>query len=575
MTPAVLVINNLCIYAGFFLVWFHIFYFLSKPAVRSWFACILLIASGVVLLDFFLFGRNLGTVSTYLVFDNPIEYGGTEKIINTVCILAFAALIFFLYRRILKFIPYVYILLIVCALAMIITDTVKVNETLTEERAAREKEYQDEILTLSGKGKNVLIFELDRAISAYIPYIMQEKPELLDVYTGFVYYPNTISFGMFTNYAVPAVYGGYEYTPWEMNLRSDESLKDKHNEALLLMPELFTEQGYKVTIVDPPYAGQYKWVTDLSLYDGYENVHAFTHGTRYLENTKEDYDQSSAEKRTRNFFYYSILKSVPVIMQKTVYDNGSYFSADELGSFNASETFLANYGVLSSLSDMTVIEDSDTGCMFMINNNTTHEPSILDPETYEPTTKLDFDVFADNSRFVLENGTSLTMKTRNDIAHYDSNMAAILKIADYIRFLKEKGIYDNCRIILTADHGRVLGEVESLIIDEKFDAMGVNPIMMVKDFGAEGMIRTSDQFMTNADVPTLAMEGIIDDPVNPFTGNRVNSDYKYEKDLLITTANLYKVGENNGNVFELGGAPWYQVRDDIFIRDNWSRISED
>ena len=52
------------------------------------------------------------------------------------------------------------------------------------------------------------------------------KPELLKKYAGFTYYPNVISFGGSTNLAIPALYGGYEYTPTELNHRTEDLLVD-------------------------------------------------------------------------------------------------------------------------------------------------------------------------------------------------------------------------------------------------------------------------------------------------------------------------------------------------------------
>lgn len=51
------------------------------------------------------------------------------------------------------------------------------------------------------------------------------------------------------------------------------------------------------------------------------------------------------------------------------------------------------------------------------------------------------------------------------------------------------------------------------------------PLLMIKDFNSKGF-STYDDFMTNADVPVLAMNGLIDNPVNPFTGKVINSDEK-------------------------------------------------
>ena len=40
---------------------------------------------------------------------------------------------------------------------------------------------------------------------------------------------------------MPALFGGYEYTPEESNRRSDMSLVEKHNEALRVLPTLFRQ----------------------------------------------------------------------------------------------------------------------------------------------------------------------------------------------------------------------------------------------------------------------------------------------------------------------------------------------
>jgi arylsulfatase A-like enzyme len=40
--------------------------------------------------------------------------------------------------------------------------------------------------------------------------------------------------------------------------------------------------------------------------------------------------------------------------------------------------------------------------------------------------------------------------------HYHSNMATMLRVGEWMDYLKEQGVYDNTRIIIVADHGRKL-----------------------------------------------------------------------------------------------------------------------
>ena len=94
-------------------------------------------------------------------------------------------------------------------------------------------------ISFSKDEKNVVVFMLDRSISSYIPYMFQERPELEEQFSGFVYYPNTLSFGVRTVVAAPALFGVYDYTPDKINDRSDVMLSTKHDESLLTMPVIW------------------------------------------------------------------------------------------------------------------------------------------------------------------------------------------------------------------------------------------------------------------------------------------------------------------------------------------------
>jgi hypothetical protein len=81
--------------------------------------------------------------------------------------------------------------------------------------------------------------------------------------------------------------------------------------------------------------------------------------------------------------------------------------------------------------------------------------------------------------------------------------------------------------------------------------------------------------MTNADVPTIAMEGIVDNPVNPATGNPINSDAKFGNLYVGYAINpderLWNPDYNQGNTFFYDDDyKWFQlIDDDIFVQENW------
>ena len=120
---------------------------------------------------------------------------------------------------------------------------------------------------------------------------------------------------------------------------------------------------------------------------------------------------------------------------------------------------------------------------------------------------------------------------------------------------------------MVSDHGRANGQFESMLMPDGPDVQGVNCLLLVKDYNSKGF-STDDRFMTNADVPSIALEGIVEAPVNPFTGEKISMDAKADGvDVFVGTD--WELQE--GNTFD-ENADWYHVRDDIFIGSNWIKL---
>jgi hypothetical protein len=74
-------------------------------------------------------------------------------------------------------------------------------------------------------------------------------------------------------------------------------------------------------------------------------------------------------------------------------------------------------------------------------------------------------------------------------------------------------------------------------------------------------------------VPTLAFDGLINNPVNPFTGKEINNREKFSHEQFITLSRVYQTDINDGNTF-LPSA-WASIKDDIWQASNWSFYPED
>ena len=576
--PLDIIWEVLTVYIGIFLVWGMIVFIFMGKKVRYYFSLIVFVLIGIFIVDHMGFGHNLGNMSALLVYDKNISYSMLEKIINICLVCITAAVLFFISIKHGIFMKKMLQILAFSAVIMFILNFMKLknqtdallariesNANIEKNENISDGEAQDKekILTLSKNGKNVIVVMLDRAINGYVPFIFDENPELKLAFDGFVYYPNTLSFGGHTNFAAPALFGGYEYTPTEMNKRENERLKDKHNEALLVLPSLFSNEGYDVTVCDPPYAGSYDWTPDLSLYDNYENVKAYVLSGKYTDYSLQEYNTSSYRLRQKKaFLSYSMVRVAPVAIQEYLYSDGYYcMTWQPVMSFS----FLNEYGVLKNMVKITEFTETDNGNLILFQNGTTHEPQLIKESISFGKTDADY-----NEETRVVNGRTLTIENRTQDEHYQSNMAAMTELANWLSYIKTNGCWDNTRIIIVSDHGYNLGNFDYMVFND-LDIEFFNPLLMVKDFDASGFT-VDDCIMTNADVPVMAMEGIIDSPINPFTGKRITNEAKNDT-MLVTTSNNWVTGENNGNVFDTSDAPWYEVTgDNIFDESNWKKV---
>ncbi len=589
-SPLVHVLSTLLLSGGLFLAWFGLFYFLAGPGTKRVLTWLVWVGSGVAVVNYMFFGTKLGTLSSELMYEIEPVFSAKEQLLNLGVIAALVAAMSLLWKK-KPLLRVAYIALVIAAVGMSGANLVKIHGALPEIHQAVEA-YRVELeqgrsarIPLSTKGKNVVVLMMDRAIGSYIPYLFAEKPELEAQFAGFTYYPNTLSYGISTNFCTPNLFGGYEYTPEELNARDQESLAEKHNEAIRVMPVLFADHDFDVTVCDPPYAG-YEWIPDLSIYDDYPQIHAYNTEQGQFNDAPVE-AQASRMNRIweRNFFLYSLMKSSPYVLQGAVYQHGTYFVSDRslssqvmtdlTHSEGTNEAFYNSYSVLKALPEITDITDSDRNTFLMMENGTTHEPMLLQEPDYVPADYVDNTQYDKDhaDRFTLD-GRTMRMEEPTQVIHYQTNMAALLQLGQWLDYLRENGVYDNTRIIIVADHGKFLKQFDDYLFGTgNFeDIMCFNPLLMVKDFQSQ-TFTVDRRRMTTADVPTLATADVIAQPRNPFTGKPINSDAKDAAELHVFGSFLFRIDENNGNTFIPG--PWYAVRgEDILDRDNWAYLGE-
>jgi len=563
--PLWYVVSSFCLAAGTFLIWMNVFYYLLGPKVKSFLEKTAWIASIIMLVNYMFFATNSGIISASLHYITPYILSVDEQILNLQVIIILGAILYVIIEKKKTLTSFILLILTLTITVMSTMNIVNIKKSVDSVKLGLTENTNMPHTTLSTEGKNVIVIMLDRALGACIPYIFDEQPKLKTQFDGFTYYPNTISYGGFTNFGVPALYGGYEYTPVEMNKRDTESLITKHNEALKLMPAIFAENGYRVTVCDPPYAN-YKWIPDLSIYNDYPEIETYNTSGRFMS---DDEKKAAYTNNHRNFFCLSLMKTAPLFCHNALYDNGNYNQIKSKTQTPRDYSFRDAYNILAALPTITKINTDSTNTFFLLSNAITHDAILLD----ELLTPLQQSGSLDSNNRTLNVGNSL------QLSHYQTNMIALMLLGDWFDYLREHGVYDNSRIILVADHGRALAQLNELLLFSDtgycYDAEMYYPLLMVKDFGSNGFI-SSDEFMTNADVPTLSMENLIQNPINPFTQKPINNDEKYAHDQYIIMSEVFNY--NIGNKTPSNTYPpskWACIRDNIWDHNNWSFIEDE
>jgi YidC/Oxa1 family membrane protein insertase len=560
-TPLYFIANTAMQSFGLFLFWPLCLYFLFSQKVKSHFASAGLILLLSAIINIFLFPGNYGIISVNLVYNSSINHNATDIMCNFAVLLVISlfisALHFFGKHTFIKQSALCICLVSIIGLSVYNIFSIQKEYAVLQEYhidSAHELTDVTPVFNVSKTGRNTIIIMLDRAVSVFLPYIFDESPELYSIYQGFTYYPNTLSFNGYTRMGAPPLFGGYEYTPQEINKRDQVPVVTKHNESLLMLPRIFSEAGYSVTVTDPPYPN-YSTKEDLRIYDPYPDVKALITDSIYTKLWTKEHDldfPSTSDVLKRNLFWYSIFKIAPLALRQGIYLQGDWCAPV---SSQKITLMLNGYSVLDYLPKLTGITDEQINTALIMVNNTTHETSFLQAPEYRPALHI---TNYGNSPF------------KKEMA-YHINAAALKRLAEWFAYLKAHNLYDNSRIILVSDHGPEPNFVTKIGLPFNVDQF--NPLLLVKDFNAKENLRTDMTFMSNADVPYLALNNQIYNPVNPFTGKAINMEAK-KSPLYIAVSGSIHLDDPVATTFALDPKRDYYVHTNIFDPANWEKAEK-
>lgn len=567
--PTFFILNTLSQATGVFIIWTSLIFFLYKNRIQTLISAGMCLLLSMALVNAFLFQEHYGNLSNLLVFTNisTVDSSFIRILINAICLFAAVVAICFIIKF--NFTKILNIAIGLICFSLLMLSAMNVNtinrsyKAYSEKMASNSSGYEKEIkpfIHMSKEGKNVILLYLDRAQSRFILPLLKELPELQNQFKGFTFYPNTVSYNSHTLLGAPACYGGYEYTPEKMNERKDVELVKKQNEALLLLPRIFTEQGkeYSAIVTDPTWAN-YGWTPDLSIYKDYPSITPKLTDAVYLDAWNKEHSESAKFTVTstvlkRNILWYGFFRTSPLVLRPAWYNNGKYWSTNST-AVNYID-FLNGYSALDYLVRFTDFESESKNVYLNFVNNTPHDDLLLQDPEYRPSLNVKQ---TENCAF-------------KDDGSYSSFAGSLRRVGEWFEFLQKNEAYDNSRIVIVADHGAPainhdFEHTENTInvIPEKY-----HPLLMFKDFGSSGDVKIDRTFMTNADAPYLLLAGEIEEAKNPFTGKAIKQDK--DNGALICTSNIFMPYHNKSQyVFTAAPDEWWRVKENIFKSDNWTQ----
>ena len=427
------------------------------------------------------------------------------------------------------------------------------DATVSAKAKGKESVTDQKHFHFSKHGKNVLVIFFDRFVGGFVPDILKDLPNLKDELTGFTWYPNTVSFGNGTVIGAPAMIGGYDFVDAEAMQRddidwtkaqykpNDSIVQERLIKSISFMANKFKANNFRSFIADPSYLK--KRTLDRLSDDSTKMFKFRKHYSRLnVLELKEDKGitvDNSLLLSTSYLIPFSLFKVAPPSKRRLLYNKGKWWD----GSSNISkwsEKYASNLGSARAWPKVSVVNKQLFGTYNFVANHLTHDTyAALDDGKFRG--KLEGDSkwtdFLDPVYFP----TSHIKRFKNSfsLVHFYSSKEALVRVAEWVGWLKDNGVYDNTKIIVVSDHG--MNVINPMFKEQRskdgFNYSEYNPVLMVKGIKSKGEMKSDMTFMTHADVPSIALSVVEEDSLKKYGSDKSNGFRVFTKKGNLTVKN--------------------------------------
>lgn len=423
----------------------------------------------------------------------------------------------------------------ICCLHLLVAgqSMFRVNQTNLDFRKNTADASQSKIM-FSKTEENVLFILADGIQGRFIEQMMQENSDLRNSYSGFTWYPNTVSVSNYTHTSVPVIMSGTRFYMDSLNADTKHDVRYKITDAADSFIAKVHANGYSMTSTHM----HYSWAD-------YNEIEHFI--PEYGEKIDELAFENNYKLKTFEVWYNRLWENAllfcsPLFVKGSVYNNAEWIiPSDEIAQN------LDKYNYLKLLVDLSDASSEEPNFIYL-HNHSAHNPWYIlnDDGTFEA-----------------------------DVHPYDNNLWVMREYAKLFDWMRKENVYDNTKIIVVSDHGISWGHYDGEIplptpknwdkdVAKTLDLdlkkyWRLNALLMVKEFNSEAEFSTDSILMTNADASYIAFDDsfiqslktIDQRTVTTFHVDWKGSFAKYKKHPI---RNMYRI---KNNIFDLNN--WKQI----------------
>tara|TARA_B100000787_G_C16193721_1_gene299223 strand:+ start:339 stop:2828 length:2490 start_codon:yes stop_codon:yes gene_type:complete len=391
------------------------------------------------------------------------------------------------------------------------------------------------------KDSNTIVIMLDMFQGNIFADIIDEHPELIQQFSGFTYYPNTLSHGSSTWKSISAIAGGQDFQVQYMNEKiqspklpeiDDEFIFNPKERAYLKNMKMAQLYNHDYSIFKPSYV-------NCDIFNSYQNSICSNNviiNKELLADKNLIFDTNSSFQAAIFFAKFSLVLNLPH-QTKNIAGRllgGNYFSA-YMDNVN-------QYSQLQNLIDFTNPNSSNKTFKFF-ENKITHSLWMLN----------------ENCKIVNENFDYYR-------GLFNSGYCSLNQLNHFFTKLNTFGIYDNTKIIIVSDHGSSSTDYGYNYINSNnfnIQPSASSALMLVKDFNQSGNLRISNEFMSNMDAYGIALSGVSE-------GENIQLDTIMKPIKNRSLIYIHEISPDRSyNIIEA-----YKVTNDMFNKNNWERLNQ-